>query len=44
MKNLIIKGDVKEVLLILERLAAQNPNMTIEQFLNKYHRETLILC
>ena len=43
MKKFIISGPAKEVLLIIEKLAERYPNMTIEEYMNKYEQDTMVL-
>jgi len=42
-KTLIIAGDCKECNAIIDRLIAENPEMTVKEYLNKYHKDILIL-
>ena len=43
MKYLQISGSVKEVELIITRLAEENPGMTVQEYLEKYNQEVMVL-
>ena len=43
MKELIIKGTAKDVVKIMERIAKENPGMTIEEYLKKYKKDKMEL-
>ena len=42
-KGLYIIGTGKEVDAIINRIIAENPNMTLKEYLDKYHKDILIL-
>ena len=42
-KQLIIRGTTGEVERILCRLAKDNPNMTIKEYLDKYSKDVMVL-
>jgi len=43
MKEIIISGNKKEVVEIIERIARDNPGVTIKEYCEKYKRERLVL-
>ena len=42
-KKLIIAGTCKDCMSIIDRLVSENPDMTIQEYLDKWHKELLIL-
>ena len=42
-KTLIVSGSKEDCMAIINRLVAENPHMTISEYLEKYHKEILIL-
>jgi len=42
-RGIYFAGSSRDAKAITTRLATENPNMTISEYLNKYHKDLLIL-